>query len=102
MTGLGVPALAGELTTIDVPEATSTQPLGINPQGDIVGNHSDTSFITHGFLLRNGTFSTIDTPASTSITDVHGINAKGDLVGGYTDSSGNHRGFLLSHGAYTT
>jgi hypothetical protein len=40
----------GSFTTIDVPGASSTQPLGINPRGDISGMYS-AGGITHGFLL---------------------------------------------------
>ena len=40
----------GSFTTIDVPGASSTVPLGINARGDIVGRYS-AGGITHGFLL---------------------------------------------------
>ena len=38
-------------TTIDVPGASSTQALGINPKGNVVGVYSSATG-THGFLLR--------------------------------------------------
>ena len=38
-------------TTIDVPGASFTQALGINPKGDVVGVYSNATG-THGFLLR--------------------------------------------------
>ena len=37
-------------TTIDVPGAVATAAIGINAQGDIVGEYSDAGG-THGFLL---------------------------------------------------
>jgi probable HAF family extracellular repeat protein len=37
-------------TTIDVPGATDTEPNGINDGGQIVGNFTDASDMTHGFL----------------------------------------------------
>jgi hypothetical protein len=86
---------------VDVPGAVtgSTQAFGINPQGDIVGIYSDGSGMTHGFLLREGRFATIDPPGSTS-TVLSGINPKGDIVGGYLDSIGHGHGFLLSKGSF--
>jgi len=38
-------------TTIDVPGASFTQALGINPKGNVVGVYSNATG-THGFLLR--------------------------------------------------
>ena len=35
---------------------------GNNPEDDIVGAYIDTAGVVHGFLLRNGVFSTIDFP----------------------------------------
>jgi hypothetical protein len=49
----------------------------------------------HGFLLSNGTFTTIDFPGVT-FTVAESITPQGDIVGFYEDSSGNDHGFLLS------
>jgi hypothetical protein len=38
-------------TTIDVPGATFTVAMGINPDGEIVGLYFDANFVGHGFLL---------------------------------------------------
>jgi uncharacterized membrane protein len=59
-----------------------------------VGFYSDSSFKVHGFLLRNGTFTTIDAPGATD-SRASGINPQGDIVGFYSDNSGQH-GFLLT------
>jgi hypothetical protein len=94
----------GIVTNIDVPgEAPGgTFPAAINPQGDIVGEYIDTSFNQHGFLLSNGTFTTIDAPGST-FTAATGINPQGDILGIYQDSiSLNLHGFLLSKGKFST
>ena len=40
-----------KFTTIDVPGATFTDAVAINPRGDIVGAYIDTSGNFHGFLL---------------------------------------------------
>ena len=51
-------------TTIDPPGSTATLALDINARGDIVGNYLTADGKTHGFLLSNGTFTTIDVPRS--------------------------------------
>ena len=52
-------------------------------------------------MLRQGVYTTIDPPGSTS-TFVLGINPQGDVVGGYTASGVSH-GFLFQHqGDFTT
>ena len=82
----------GSLTTIDVPGASSTQPLGINPRGDISGMYS-AGGTTHGFLLdKDGSFTSIDVPGASS-TAAQGINPQGDIVGTYSAGGITH-GFL--------
>jgi len=41
----------GEFRTIDIVGAMSTQAIGINTRGDIVGSYADPSGVAHGFLL---------------------------------------------------
>jgi hypothetical protein len=41
----------GSFTSVDVPGASSSAALSINPQGDIVGMYS-VAGTTHGFLAR--------------------------------------------------
>jgi probable HAF family extracellular repeat protein len=45
---------------IAVPGAVRTQPFGINNHGQIVGAYVDAESRSHGFLLQNGIFTTID------------------------------------------
>lgn len=64
--------------------ARQTAPRGINPRGDVVGFYIDTAGIQHGFLLTDGTFTTIDFPlAGVRNTSANGINAQGEIVGQY-------------------
>ena len=75
--GLTVPlgtALAGskhhlrfKSVDVDLPSVTLTQALGINAEGDIVGRYQVGS-VGHGFLLSEGTFTTIDYPGGISGT----------------------------------
>jgi probable HAF family extracellular repeat protein len=55
---------------------------------------------THGFLLDNGMYTTLDMPGSTN-TVATGINDAGQIVGSYVDANGQH-GFLLDNGSYTS
>jgi YVTN family beta-propeller protein/probable HAF family extracellular repeat protein len=55
----------------------------------------------HGFLYRNGAFTTIDPPGTVE-TFALGINNVGQIVGYYDDAKGIEHGFLLSGGVYTT
>jgi hypothetical protein len=81
----------GTFSTIDVGgPLAQTFPLGINPQGDIVGF----TFATGGFLLSHGTVTSIDVPGS-SATVPYGIDPQGDIVGTYVDSNNNFHGFVL-------
>jgi hypothetical protein len=78
----------------DIPAPGSyTVPLGMNPQGDIVGVYlGDNGF--QGFLLSHGTVSGISVPGSAD-TFAYGIDPKGNIVGYYVDSNFNFHGFLL-------
>ena len=57
---------SGKLTTIDFPDAGFTVAVPINHRGDIVAWYTLPSAptIRHGYLLRPGTFTTFDPPAS--------------------------------------
>lgn len=85
---------------IDFPSASATNPGGINARGDIVGNYHDASDVVHGFLLRQGVFSTIDFP-NASFTSARAINARGDVVGRVLGPAGDEHGFLLRDGNFT-
>lgn len=82
------------LTTIDFPNAAATSiGGGISDRGDIVGSYTDSNKKTHGFLLSDGVFTTIDVPGAAS-TLARGINARGDVVGTYVDAAKLTHGFL--------
>ena len=100
----------GEFTTIDVPGAALTQPLGVNNEGDIVGAYIEAvddpdpyayydAGRLRGFIMRKGRFTPIDFPGGEG-TKVSGINDRGDMVG-YYDTEDRRRGFLLRKGRFT-
>jgi len=86
--------------SFDFPHASATNPGGINARGDIVGNYHDANGVVHGFLLRQGVFSTIDFP-NAQFTSARAINARGDIVGRILGPSGDEHGFLLRDGIFT-
>jgi len=96
------PAWAGPFTftRIDVPNSCCTVAQGINNSGQIVGYFVGDD-LPHGFLLSEGTFTTIDYPNSLLTYGAYGINDAGQIVGTFYDGTGNH-GFLLSAGTFTS
>jgi hypothetical protein len=95
-------AVHATFVAIDFPGAVTTQALGINSAGEIVGRFMDTGGATHGFLRSKfGQFTKIDFPTGPSpeFTVAAGINSRGDIVGHYRlpgQQKNERYGFLLS------
>ena len=94
---------AFDFMTIDVPNAVFTSASGINARGDIVGSYRDGSGRSHGYVLRNGEFTTIDFPdaagAVVAGTGAGGIGPSGEIVGTYSvagEPAVNVHGYLLT------
>lgn len=99
----------GEVTTIDVPGAFEAGAdganAGLNARGDIVGDYCDTptcifyplDATVHGFLLRDGEFTTIDVPGAIA-TSAYGTNSRGDIVGAFNVDASHTVGFLRTRG----
>jgi hypothetical protein len=86
----------GHTATLAVPNASSTNPTGINDRNEVVGTYTvgtGSNAVTHGFTWLNGKWTTVDYPAATS-TSINGVNNEGDIVGFYTDAAGNTDGFV--------
>ena len=75
--------------------------LGINDQGEIVGDYVDSAGNRHGFVRSKGHYTTLDVPDAV-LTVAEGINDCGEIVGLYVDADGNQHGFVLCKGVYTT
>ena len=84
--------------------AATTTFLGINDNGDLVGNYVDGNDVSHGLLcpaFSNNCITIADPNESANpafdITNtiVNGINDAGDLVGFYSDGT-NVNGFLAT------
>ncbi|MGH7153102.1 MAG: PEP-CTERM sorting domain-containing protein, partial [Acetobacteraceae bacterium] len=86
----------GVITSFQVLHSLSTQALGINDLGEIVGDYVDASGVMHGFVDFGGHVTSINGPGA-SATTVNGINDRGQIVGFYTSaSSGNTIGFATA------
>jgi YVTN family beta-propeller protein len=90
-------------SSVDVPGATFTYAAWVNARGDIVGGYGD-SRGGHAYVLRGGTFTTIDFPSASAVcTAGFGISNVGDVVGvefPCNDFIHGH-GYLFSRGRFT-
>jgi uncharacterized membrane protein len=58
-----------------------------------VGSYTDAAGNSHGFLLDQGSYTTLDVPGSIN-TYANGINDSGQIVGGYYTDVRGTQGFL--------
>jgi probable HAF family extracellular repeat protein len=84
------------LKTLDFPQATFTQALGLNDVGAVVGAYLDSAGASHGFVYDDGRFVSVDDPEGVGTTIVNGINNHGQLVGFYVDTNTNTDGFIAA------
>jgi hypothetical protein len=89
--------LAGTMTTLNYPGASSTTAYGID-NGRIVGTYAMYSH-THGFIYDGTNWTPINKPGAinTNITGIDGSN----LIGTYDDSTGTHA-FLFNGTTWNT
>jgi probable HAF family extracellular repeat protein len=96
----------GYFTTLYPPGSIRSQGGFINSQGQVVGTYRDATQKRHGFIWRNGAFTTFNVPGDDPVlgTVALGINDIGEVVGDYvTASDGDRHGFLRSSkGDFTT
>ncbi|MGA8574442.1 MAG: hypothetical protein WB609_01985 [Candidatus Cybelea sp.] len=102
--------LEGTFTTIDDPKGVSGNfAWGLDDGGDIVGNYFDAKNVSHGYLFRNGRFTTLDDPRAghgppgpigQQGTQLFDINPSGVIVGGYIDRGNVAHGLILKGGSY--
>ena len=102
---MGIPCVADAqeyaFTPIDVPGATRTAAAG-NSNTAVVGEYDDADGNTHGFILSQGVFTTIDLSGASS-TQINGINAPGRYTGTYFDpDAGRIYAFVSRKGDVTT
>ena len=91
----------GKYTLLDFPGANLTEAIGINDDGQVVGDYRDSSGKFHGFFWDAGLFLTIDVPfPEATLTGPNGINNVGQIVGFYNDNTGGRHGFLYDRGNF--
>jgi hypothetical protein len=94
---------SGALSQINDPRAAAdgTVADGISPDGSvIVGFYAGKAGVMHGFLLRDGTFTTYDVPGAQGT--VVGFNNHREFGGTYIAADGASRGFYVIHGRLHT
>jgi probable HAF family extracellular repeat protein len=99
----------GKCTILDFPGANLTEAIGVNDDGQVVGDYTDANGIFHGFFWDAGQFLTIDVPfPEARLTAASGINNVGQIVGFYFDNNvtelfpnGHAHGFLFDNGIFT-
>lgn len=78
--------------------AKGTVAQGINAAGDVVGYYWTNANVYHGFIWRDGEFTTVDYPGAIG-TDVRGIGPGGVILGNYWnagESGPASHGFTMS------
>ena len=93
---------SGKCTILDFPGANLTEAIGVNDDGQVVGDYRDANNVFHGFFWDAGQFLTIDVPFPATSTAPTGINNVGQIVGFYFDNNGQARGFFYDNGNSTT
>ena len=89
---------------VSFPGAVATVVNGVNRAGDIVGVYRDAaSNHGHGFLRRDGKFTSIDYPGAES-TGANGVSPSGDIVGSYSlpETPDVAHGFVLTKQGHFT
>ena len=91
-------------TSIPVPGAVSAFAAGINDQNDVVGTSTQSSGVTQGWELVNGTVSGLHIMGKLHTTGVSasGVNDLNQIVGFYTVASGDTYGFVDNDGTPVT
>jgi len=67
----------GAYSSFDPLGSTGTYPIWITSQRAITGYYGDASGITHGFILSDGQYTTVDYPGG-AYTAVGGMNPSGE------------------------
>jgi hypothetical protein len=91
----------GRFATIRVPGAVTTQALGLDDQGRVVGDYLDRNGVYHGYLWKRGRFTTVDVPRSTGTT-ITAINDHGEMVGSYSGADGTRHAFFRDRRGHIT
>jgi hypothetical protein len=93
---------SGQQYLLRVPGATMTEALGVNDNGEVVGDYQTghgNGAITRGFTwTREHGFATVTGPDGAVSTTISGVNNAGDLVGFYVSRAGGTDGLVATPG----
>ena len=98
VTGFAAIQRSFDFRIVAVPASKRTVASGIDDRGQIVGYYDDSAG-THGFLLRDDRFATIDFPGAVYTTAL-GVGAQGEIVGTYRmrgEPAVNYHGYLRTN-----
>ena len=112
---VGFLLIGSAYTYFSPPNAATSAALGINHQGEIVGEYWDknSNYLQHyqyGFLYNNGAYTSLSYPGALW-TSAFGINSSGQIVGQYSlnpyndptrQGDSNLHGFLYYNGTFTS
>ena len=98
----------GVFTSIDYPDSATTDAGRTTDGSEIVGDRSTKAALwgsqhsgaVHGYILRDGDFTSIDVPGAL-LTSSREMNASGQVVGIYLDKRFGEHGFVLAGGSYS-
>lgn len=81
--------------TVTPSQVVSLFVLGTDNNGNSQGYYSDSQNKTHGYLIKNGDFQTLDVPfAASSTTKIAAVTPEGLVWGSYQDGSKLNHGFV--------
>ena len=95
----------GNFTQIDAPDAgtgpfpqgtfvSEITPMGINPEGAVIGFYVDANSVQHGFVRSGGGKITEFDPPGSTFTTPNAIDLLGNIAGFYFDTNSVGHGFL--------
>ena len=89
-----------KFTAVNHPNAVNSWLYDVNLLGGAVGSFINAQYVTKGFKLVNGNYTTIAYP-SAQTTNAMAINDNGDVVGSYSSGLVSN-GFFWKNGTFTT
>jgi hypothetical protein len=92
---LGFVYSGGKFAAIKFPKATSTQAIGINDKGSVVGLYVDSSGVQHGFVKNGAKYTSLDVTGDSS-TEAWGINNAGQIAVFAISSAGGYDSFIYN------
>ena len=91
-----MPELYLAIATVDAPNTTFNQLLGLNNKGQAAGYSQDPNGTQHPHVVQGTTFTSISAPGASA--QATGINDNGDVSGFYVDSAGHNHGYVIPSG----